>query len=381
MKYTKIRALVVSAFAAGCGNGSSSSLDTADAGVRTDASIDAAPEAADDAAHDAAPEASPAPPLTCQGLAPYPVAGKPGAPCVAPPGSTPAAGCDDSDGVCAGAGCAIDESKCGSSSTCLPMAANAGRATHDYRVRDLHVVAPEALAQAFVQQVIFTNSIDLDAPQCGENGTGGLNLLMRLDPAAGTVTVGSAPVSNDPFKKGYCFLTTPFGGAATRPQTACIEKGWSGKLPAVVLGFSLNGDPGNAMPIPLHELSLSGVTATDDCIGSLNTRALDKSCGADPATCAKWRTGGSMAGYVLLEEADLIEIADLNESLCVLLTRSTKGPDGKCQRDAGGKIAFAGDYCSITKTAGACADSFWFAGTFAASAVTIHDGAGEPACQ
>ena len=81
-----------------------------------------------------------------------------------------------------------------------------------------------------------------------------------------------------------------------------------------------------------------------------------------------------------LEEADAVTIQELARSLCVVLSKGVPGANGKCARDSAGKIAFKGDYCSTSKTAGDCGDSMWLAATFAASGATIFDGQGVPGC-
>lgn len=84
---------------------------------------------------------------------------------------------------------------------------------------------------------------------------------------------------------------------------------------------------------------------------------------------------GAVAGFVTLEDADAVKIADLGQSLCAFLTGSV-GPDGKCER-TGSALKAKGDYCSTTGEPGGCEDSVWIAATFAASAVAVQtDGCG-----
>ena len=67
--------------------------------------------------------------------------------------------------------------------------------------------------------------------------------------------------------------------------------------------------------------------------------------------------------------------------MCVVLTGKKDPATGRCPRDASGKLTVKGDYCSLTATPGGCADSYWFAATFAASAVTVDQtGASQADC-
>jgi hypothetical protein len=131
--------------------------------------------------------------------------------------------------------------------------------------------------------------------------------------------------------------------------------------------------------LPISDFAVRSVKLTDDenCIGALNKGALGAECKEDLAACSKWRTAGAMAGYISLEEADGVDVPAYKQSLCAILTKH-KG--AKCPRDAAGAIALQGDYCSHTKKACDCRDSVWLAGTFAASAVRIHDGSSVPEC-
>src|SRR5262245_3958815 len=63
-------------------------------------------------------------PRSCFSALPYATEGSSGEPCVASPGKAPAPGCSDAipGGCAASSTCNIDESKCGSASTCLPLA-------------------------------------------------------------------------------------------------------------------------------------------------------------------------------------------------------------------------------------------------------------------
>jgi hypothetical protein len=75
-------------------------------------------------------------------------------------------------------------------------------------------------------------------------------------------------------------------------------------------------------------------------------------------------------------------VRDLGRTLCVVLSRQPAGPNGACVRDDAGKLVAKGDYCGVDKQPGSCADSYWLAASFAASAAPIHEGSdAEPGCR
>jgi hypothetical protein len=305
--------------------------------------------------------------------------------CLVAPGELPPPACDPSAQKCGPPGaCPIDEAKCGSRSTCLPLADNGSRPIQDFRIRRLNIAAPDALAALTVQRGIITHGIDLANKECGETGTGTFNWLLRVDRTKSTLTTGGAPSSPDPFGAGFCFMDKMVGATRVQPVTdvklTFHGDAWSSAvIPKLVIPiFRQSGD---AILLPLTDVSFGEVTigANGNCIGAFNETALAADCSDDPTQCAKWKTAGGIAGFITLEEADAVDVPDLQESLCVLLTKTDKGPDGKCVRQ-GGAIQGKGDYCAATRKACDCQDSFWLAATFAASAVTINDGASVPEC-
>ncbi len=298
-------------------------------------------------------------------------------------GEIPPPTCDNASGECAAErACSIDEKKCGSASSCLPIADNKGKDVLDFRMRRLNVAAPKALAQQFIQKTVVTTNIDLAARECGEKGKGLFTWLLRVDRQNNTLVTGGAPPSDDPFGKGFCFasFTTADNIVISPLQTSIAFEGdtfKSTEKKRLNVPIFLNGDPKSAIVLPITDVVIQGVTLSEggNCVGKLNPAALSSDCGDDPALCSKWKTAAALGGYITIEEADQVYIQDLSQSLCVVLTQSSKGPDGRCARQ-GGKIPFEGDYCSKDKQAGSCKDSFWMAATFAASAVKIFDGKG-----
>ena len=317
------------------------------------------------------------------------------------PGGFPPPNCDPSDNSCPGAGtCAMDPSTCGDPATCRPLAENKGKPTYDLRLRRLLITAPPSLAGnnigfGVLQATVIDKGIDLAAPACGDTqGNGAFSWIMRVDPTGNTIKTGGAPPSPDPKNKGYCFYNYNIGGIDVQPVTSPIafdDAGAFSTQPIALLNVPIfltpdggASTPSNVVVLPLRNASIQKATVSNngDCIGAFDLKALDTTCSvADPSSCSKWRTAGSLGGAITLEDADKVPLTILPETLCVLLTGASKSDAGGCARDGQGKIIATGDYCSTTGKPGDCKDSFWLSATFAAAAVTINDGTGEPTCQ
>lgn len=304
-----------------------------------------------------------------------------GGACEAKPGELPAPDCDNSEKLCTPVpGCEIDEARCGSKSTCLPLADNKGKDVLDLRIRRLNIAAPEALAGELIQNAVVNSGIDLAQPSCAENGKGLFTWLLRVDKSAGSIVTGGAPPSSDPFGQGFCFASFEIGGAKVQPITAKIElTGDTFKTlerQNVNIPIFLSEALSSAIILPIRDARIEGVTLSADgnCIGAFNAAALDQSCTEDRSLCSKWTTAGALGGFITLEEADGVKIKDIgNKSLCAFLA-SDSGL--VCGRDAAGKIVYKGDFCSTDKSPGSCQDSVWLAATFAASAAKIFEGQG-----
>jgi hypothetical protein len=299
--------------------------------------------------------------------------------CAVAPGEFPPPDCDPSAHTCGtGGACTIDETKCGARGTCLPLASNQGRAIQDFRIRRLSIAAPDALAALPLQKGVITRDIDLPNKECGEVGLGTFNWLFRVDRTKSRLTTGGAPRSADPFGAGFCFHDHDLGGtrvgpASGIPLTMRGDTFTSSAIPKLTI--PIFREDGSAILLPLSDVTFNAVTlsANGDCVGSFDDRALAADCTDDAAKCSKWKTAGAIAAHITLEEADSVAVPELGASLCVVLTKTSPGADGKCAR-VNGKIQATGDYCAATAKACDCQDSFWLAATFAASAVTINDG-------
>ena len=315
------------------------------------------------------------------------VAGK----CSADAGTFPDPTCDNSDNTCIFSGCKVAAS-CGSTDTCMPLADNTGKDPANFRLRRLLITVPKALTGPVIQNAVVTANINLKAPQCGEKGEGAFNWLLTVDKANSKIKTGGAPVSSDPFKVGYCYYdhVTPTGIQVTPVETHVTfdstgTKFDSDPIAKLQVPIFVNGNADDVIVLPVSHVVLKGVTMNDNnnCIGKFQLDALDQNCDDDPTSCARWKTAGALGGYITIEEADGVEVKEINGTLCTLLT-SARDANGKCPRNSDGSFNLTpqqqGDYCSKTQKPGDCHDSFWLAATFAASAVKIDDSGSVPEC-
>jgi hypothetical protein len=290
-----------------------------------------------------------------------------GASCTPAAGQLPASSCNDTPVVC-------PDPPCTSSSSCLALSDNSGQSVVDLRIRKLHVTGPAALATVFVQQNLIDQGVNR-AETC-EGGDDGFGVLFRLDTAAKTLTAGGSPPQGA--SSSYCFVHTTNHGFAVEPVTSPATKAADGSWSATAFTSTFNvpifamGDLASLVTLPLRRAAVQGMqlSADGNCVGSYTASS----------GCMRWATAATLSGYITLEDADKVPIPQLgNVSLCTLLTSQTTM---NCARDSNGKISAPGDYCSQTlgPATATCADSFWLAATFAASAVPIGDGSGVDVC-
>jgi hypothetical protein len=335
--------------------------------------------------------------------------------CATGPGEFPAPNClpfAPEAGVCSPASGTCNTAPCQASSPCLAMADNSGASVANLRMRKLLVTAPPALAfrppnDTFVQKTVIDNGINLDY-QCGEPGTGTFNWLIQFDTTNNKVTTGCAPPTTDPFGVGYCFVNATIEGLKVGPVTVDITQNSNGSYDSAIIPklyvpiFVAQGTTGastapSVVVLPLTHSAVKGVTLSADhnCIGNYNANAVTPvpasppnpaSCvDTDDTTCVRWTTGGSLGGYITLDEANNVDVPQLSESLCVLLAATapvdTSNPNEKrCATDSSGHVMATGDFCSQTNLPMGCADSYWLSATFAASAAKISTTSTDPAC-
>jgi hypothetical protein len=319
--------------------------------------------------------------------------------CTSPPGDFVVSTCDPSDETAQGCssqttnGCSYDP-KCGDTSTCEPFTDNPvpGTGIDNFRMRFLNVTSPPALAN--VEQLVFAGAVALPSSPdggatCGEptGGVGLLNWLVSVNRSAGTVETGGSPPSTNPFDVGYCYIDGTVEGAHVAPVTlgaTFTGNAFTTEVSSSLLRIPIFTAPSGVVLLPLTGASLHDVHVSSDgnCIGALNISANSPASdcaapiGFGAGSCSRWHAAGAVGGYITLADADQVDISLLNESLCVLLVgpEHAYGTDYRtCTAEA---IASAGDYCSTTRSAGGCNDSFWFSAEFAASAVKIASGPG-----
>jgi hypothetical protein len=332
------------------------------------------------------------------------VYGEAGAQCAAPSGDFPNPECDDgTEAFCAPSSPACNLSSCQAVTTatgsCEPLTTNPADGPWGFRMRRIIIAAPEALASTTVQNSVVTNGVDMNEPQCGEEGTGDFSWLIQIDPNANTFKTGGAPPcdipnttsspsspfpSCNPFTTGYCFLQQQVGSIAVGPVSGAVQKAADGTYYALPpsLGPQINIPifyNGSIIVLPISQPTFAGIDVTDNgsCIGTFDPVALTSQCADSYEKCPKWHNAGALGGYITLETADQVDVDLLSKTLCVILTQSlgVAPPDGgaitQCKRNPDGSIAFKGDYCSTTNRPGGCEDSFWLAAAFSASAVNI----------
>ncbi|HEY3822616.1 MAG TPA: hypothetical protein VGL81_35870 [Polyangiaceae bacterium] len=324
-----------------------------------------------------------------------------GGACSTEAGAYPPPNCDDTDESCSAPSPACVVTPCDMSSPCLAMADNTGKPTDDLRLRKLNVTAPSALAQHFIQAGVIDDGVNLDNT-CGEPGTGSFSWLARFDTTNNKLTTGGAPPADDPFNTGYCFVNQTIGGLPVAPVVVNMTQGSDGRwssdvIPKLYVPIYINGDPNNVVVLPLTQSKVTGVLLSADgetaggagnCIGQYNPNGVGAPttgglcADQDPSSCERWLTNGALGGYITLKEANAVNVVTLGKSLCVLLTGGTSTDTGGtlCATNPDGSITAQGDFCSTTDSPGGCADSYWLAASFAASAALINDGSSVPAC-
>jgi hypothetical protein len=135
----------------------------------------------------------------------------------------------------------------------------------------------------------------------------------------------------------------------------------------------------SAIILPLRGLTLQGnLTSDRSCIGTYNAGGLDpvNSCQPDSTNHA-FLSDGTGTAYISLEEADMVTIAAVSETLCVLLSGDpatygiSMGGVTVCKRDSSSNIVLQGDWCSTTDAAAAngCADAMRVSFSYAAGSV------------
>jgi hypothetical protein len=304
------------------------------------------------------------------------------------PGQLPAATCDISGTTCSDNGAVAcsqtSSASCNTSSSCLALASNTGT-TDNFRVRALYLAAPKALTFPNVQGGIVTAETELDNAACGQNGSSLFNWLMTIDTSAMTLKTGGAPTPSDTSgAAGFCYENDMQDGLPVQPATAPLTKNSDGSYSTSTPIADLNipfGVPDSSaiIVLPLHNVSVNNITVSEsgNCIGSYKSSPTTSAGCVDIDGCQRWNTSAALGGYITLAEADQVDVVQIGESLCALLsydqTNSKDSTTNGCAKSSSGAYIAQGDWCSTSNSAATatCADAFWLSSTFAASAVTI----------
>jgi hypothetical protein len=310
-------------------------------------------------------------------------------------GSASACGGDDdgSKGGNGNANCVPQAAECyvagpkGPGAECLAKADNAGQATWQGRLSSIRVKYPASLAGEFVQENVIDKGISLNQPKCNENGDGTFSWLFEIDSTAKSMKTGGSLPITDP-QAGGCFVSLPGAAVPVAPITTSVTLAgntFSVKdLDVNVPIFLSPTDLTNPIILPLHKVTLEATfnDETHNCSGKFNGAELEpvNSCAPDtkldPPQRA-WTPGGSLRGYITVNEADKVMVDDLGATLCVLLAgQSWKGPNKDCQSSEnwiGGQRP-PGDWCEATNAAAdaTCKDAYKLEADFSASAFKIN---------
>jgi hypothetical protein len=270
--------------------------------------------------------------------------------------------------------------------SCIGVADNLTESLFGLRMTELSVQKPLALASGLASTTVLGGVLP-NLPSCNLQGSGTFSWLLQFNLTESTLTTGGAlPVQNP--TAGYAFVTATLDGLMVQPVvvTSSLTSGMftatSGVEVDIPVYLDAAGD--SYFVLPIQALTLAGtVSADQDCIGRFNSSALDPANGCRLADGGlAFTPGGTGAGYIILAEADTIEVTPLAESLCVLLsgnpsmygTSDAGGIAAVCARSADAGITFQGDWCSTTNSAAttSCADSMQLSFGFAAGSVLIN---------
>jgi hypothetical protein len=263
---------------------------------------------------------------------------------------------------------------------------NAGKTTWQGRLTSIDVKAPAKLASQLVQTAVIDKGISLHQPNCNENGDGTFTWLYEIDSTAKTIKTGGALPITDP-SQGACYVKMTSGTINIAPITAPVTIDADGKtfhakdidvnVPIFLTATDLE------LILPLHKVTLDATFSDNahDCIGHYNGPDLDPANSCLPDTKLippqrAWTTNAQLAGFITIDEADLVFVKELATSLCVLIAgQDWKGPDGYCKSSTKwtGGAKPDGDWCSTTNAAAdaSCKDAWQLRGDFSAAGFKV----------
>jgi hypothetical protein len=285
--------------------------------------------------------------------------------------------------------CTPTDPSCNVSSLCMAPIDQSSATVFGLRMAQLDVSLPTSFSTIAVQPSVASAILPDDAA-CNLEGNGTFSWLLQFDPAAGTLVTGGARPVADP-TLGYSFddETIASGSASFHVASVTLsaeetpECAFSSSAADLVMPVFLDAMGVNVMLLPLHQLGFDSgrISADNGCIGQYNAAGLAEASECQPTgTIPSFIDGASVSAFFVLEEADTVEVAQLGQSLCVLLSGDAQGfgdggsPIERCKRDASGEILFKGDWCAATnaKATPGCEDSLRFTAQFAAQGATIQ---------
>jgi len=296
-------------------------------------------------------------------------------------GGGSSAPCVPTDAACYFAGPA------GPGAECLAKADNTGQGKWQGRFSSILVKAPASLAGEFVQTQVIDKGISLKQPDCWENGDGTFSWLFEIDSTTNKMKTGGGLPVTDP-QAGSCFVKMPNAALPIAPIEADVTvngKSFSAQdLDVNVPIFLSPTNTSNPIILPLHKVDVEATFNDENhnCSGKFNGDELDPVNNCEPDTKMippqrAWTPGGTLKGYITIDEADQVMIDELGATLCVLLAgQSWKGPNKDCKSSTqwAQNERPEGDWCSKTNAAAdaTCKDAYKLEGAFSASAFKIN---------
>lgn len=275
----------------------------------------------------------------------------------------------------------------GPGAECLAKKDNSGEAVWQGRLTSIEVVKPDKLAQQFIQGAIIDNGVSLNQQECNEGGEGTFTWLFQFDPSTNKLKTGGGLPVKDP-KAGSCFVTLTNTSLPVGPIEVDVTidgNNFSASgIDVNVPVFLTPDDTTNALVLPLHDVEFSGTFSDDhNCIGRFNGDLLTpvNNCAPDTSTTPPqrfWENGGTLKGFITIEEADKVFVEELDSTLCVFLAGANEWK-GSAKDCATSDNWIAGmrpdaDWCSTTNAPAdaSCKDAWRLEGQFAGAAFQIN---------
>jgi hypothetical protein len=281
--------------------------------------------------------------------------------------------------------------------TCVAIVDNTGLKQFGLRMSQILISKPASLGPTNFVGKTVASGVTLKRPDCyltGEAEGGTFSWIALIDLDTNTVCTGGAKppakvedgysfVNEMVMQAGQTFDIKPIKFTSPELAQGMFSVAAADAQDIIVPIYPAEGDP-ILLPLRKARITQATLSSNNNCVGSFNGKGLDpyNNCGPNPTENQfTFINGGSLEGYITLEDADNIIVDLANASLCALLTGNGDGaaPE-KCKRDAMGKIDFKGDWCDATNAAAdaACFDAVQLAAEFAASAVKINGGCPVP---